>query len=139
MVGTDDLVEYIHLSDAVEEGGGDAKIVDPPTDIPLASSGAIRPPSVAVWCIGVEQAKAVNKSSLHNGVESGAFLIGEARVPAVALRVGQVDFLMSDIEIAAEDDRFALLQVGNVLEKGHIPLFGAVVEATGTFVFVVIL
>ena len=87
----------------------------------------------------MEQAKAINKSSLHNGVESGAFLIGEARVPAVALRVGQVDFLMSDIEIAAEDDRFALLQVGNVFEKGHIPLFGAVVEATGTFVFVVIL
>lgn len=56
----------------------------------------------------MEVAEGVNESCVEEGVEFGAFFIGEAGVLAVFLGSGEVDLVVGDVEIAAEDDRLAL-------------------------------
>ena len=51
-------------------------------------------------------AKAVDKAGLDDGVETGALFFGKARVLSIRLWVGEIDFGMGDIEVAAKDNRF---------------------------------
>ena len=51
-------------------------------------------------------AKAVDKAGLDDGVETGALFFGKARVLSIRLWVGEIDFGMGDVEVAAKDNRF---------------------------------
>lgn len=44
--------------------------------------------------------------------ETGAFLVGEARGIAIGFGACQVDFLVCDVEVAAEDDGFCFGKLG---------------------------
>ena len=50
------------------------------------------------------------------------FFIGEAGVLAVRLRVLEVDFLVGDVEVSADDDRFFLMEGQEVVLKVVFPL-----------------
>jgi hypothetical protein len=46
---------------------------------------------------------------------------------------------VGNIEIAAENNRFLLFEFLAIGKEVHVPFEGAVIEATGAFVFVVVL
>ena len=54
-------------------------------------------------------------------IETSALGIGEAGVLAVFLGPREVDFLVGDVEIAAEDDGLGLGLAGDVLAEGGVP------------------
>lgn len=64
----------------------------------------------------------IDKSGIDKRLKSGSLLIGKSRFPTVRLRVREVDFLVSDIEISAENDRFFLLKFLHVPQKHAIPV-----------------
>ena len=97
------------MSDAVFYPLGDTEIVDTPPDITLSCGGTVGPPSVAFSSIGVEVAKAVDKAGLDDGIETGALFFGKASVLPIRLWVGEIDFGMGDVEVAAKDNRFHCL------------------------------
>ena len=84
-------------------------------------------------------AKGVDKASFENRIKSGAFLVGESGVLAIGFWIGEVDFGVGDIQIAAEKDGLFFFEIFAIREKINIPLEGAVIEAAGAFVLVVVL
>ena len=80
--------------------------------------------------------KAVDKACLQNRIKAAAFFVGKTGVLAVGLWVGQIDFPVCDIEIAAEYHGFAGFQAFDVGEEVDIP-FCAVIESAGAFVLIV--
>lgn len=121
------------------QAGGDAKVVNPPTHIPLAGTCPVRPPGVGPGRVRVEMTEAVNESGCEHTAKALAFFIRKASIMAVAARIGQIDFLVSHIEVTAKDDGLAMFQILDIGEKVHVPFTGAVVESAGTPMRVVIL
>ena len=54
-------------------------------------------------------AKAVNKAGLDDGIETSSLFLGKTSVPSIRLWVGEVDFVMGDVEVAAKDNGFYCL------------------------------
>ena len=105
VVGAEDVGEDVAVFEVGLEAGGGGPVVDAPSDVPGAGIAAVAPPGVALGC-GIEGAEDVEESGFQQGGEASAFLVGEAGVEAVGAGVGEVDFLMGDVEIAAEEDGF---------------------------------
>ena len=59
----------------------------------------------------MQAAEAVGETGGQQFVQLAAFLVAEARRAAVGAWVLQVDVLVCDVEIAAEDDRFNGVQL----------------------------
>jgi len=76
----------------------------------------------------VEVAEGVGEAGVEEAGEAFAFLIGEAGAAAVFLGAGDVDFVVGDVEVAAEDDGFLLGVAGEVVAESGVP-FEAVGEA----------
>src|SRR3981081_3553627 len=98
--------------------GGVDLLCDAPADVLRPGLPAIRPPGVLVGLL-VEAPENVDKAQLaeHPG-EPGALLRQEAGVLLVRPPVPQVDLLVRDIPVAAQDDLAAALpQLHQVLEE----------------------
>ena len=76
----------------------------------------------------MEVAEGVGEAGVEEAGEAFAFLIGEAGAAAVFLGAGDVDFVVGDVEVAAEDDGFLLGVAGEVVAESGVP-FEAVGEA----------
>ena len=65
----------------------------------------MRPPSVArgVW---VEETKGVEEIGVEEVCDSLSLFVGEASVVVIRFRAGKIDFFVSGIKIATNDDRF---------------------------------
>ena len=71
----------------------------------------------------------VDEACFDDGIEAGAFFIGETGVLSVLFRAREIDFLVSDIEVATEEDGlFGFLKGVYVGEEIFVPLH-PVVEA----------
>ena len=127
VVGAEDVGEDVAVCEVGAEGGGGSPVVEPPSDVLGAGIAAVGPPGVAAGG-GVEGAEDIEEAGVEEGGEAIAFLLGEAWVEAVGAGVGEVDFLMGDVEVAAEEDGFFAGEVEEVLAEVGVPLL-AVGEA----------
>ena len=72
-----------------------------------------------------EQAKGVHEARVDEVLKARTLFVGEPLLAAVRFRVGQVEFGMRYIEVAAENDRLALFQLFAVGQKCRVPMFEA--------------
>ena len=101
---------------------GDHEIVDAPACVRSAGVSDIAPPAVFAGFIRIEMAEAVDETGAEQLGELAALLVGEAGVFMVGLGVFEVDFLMRDVQIAAENDRLdrvELLELKTEVEWVH--------------------
>ena len=70
----------------------------------------------------LEFAKRVEEAGLQEGAKAGAFLGREAVVLQVGLRVGEINFGVRHVEVAAEDHRFSAFELLEVTEEVAVPL-----------------
>ena len=103
MVGAGDFAVDRRGRDAVAQTVGDQKIVDAPADVLLPRAEAVAPPGICAGQLRIAKTKGVCKAARKQLREFPAFLVGKAGVPAVGFRILQVDFLMGDVQVAAED------------------------------------
>lgn len=109
------------------EFGADQEVVETPPDVPGAGAGHEAPPSVmaAAW---FEFPEGVEEAGVEYGLESGAFLGGEAVVAEVGFRVREVQFGVGDVEIAAEDYGLGGLESAKEGQERPVPVL-SIVEA----------
>lgn len=100
--------------------GGDQEVIDAPADVPFARAAHGTPPGVMPAGF-FKFAKRVDETSLHERVKPGAFLDGKAVVADIRLRIGQINLLVGDVEVTAEDDWFAAFELLEKMEKIAIP------------------
>ena len=91
------------------------KIVYTPSGVSFPCAHAVGPPGVCSCFIRMQVAKAVYKSGLQQAGELVAFLIGKTGAVMIALRVFQVYFLMSNIQISAVEHSLALAELGEIV------------------------
>jgi hypothetical protein len=56
--------------------------------------------------VGIERTEAIDESGGEEAREFGPFFGGEARVMDVFFRILDIDFFVSDVEVAGQNDRF---------------------------------
>ena len=81
----------------------------------------------------------VDKACINNGIKASTLLVGKACILSVGFGIGQVDFGVGNIQVAAEYDRLLDFKLFDVSEEINIPLERAVVEAAGALVLVMVL
>jgi len=70
----------------------------------------------------LELAESVEESRLHETAKTSAFLGREAVVFHVGLRIGEIEFGVSDVEVAAKDHGLCLLQIFEIAKKRRGPI-----------------
>jgi hypothetical protein len=78
--------------------------------VPGARRHPVGPPGVFLGAL-IDLTEGVEEAGLEQAGEFRAFLIGESRISAVGRRMLQVDFLVGDVQVAAQDDGLLLLQI----------------------------
>src|SRR5262245_3273305 len=97
------LVDRLLLRGARHAGRGDL-VVDAPADVLLPRLAAVRPPGVLLGP-GIQPAEHVDEAELvEDARQPRALLRQEARVLAVRAPVLQVDLVVGDVPVAAQDD-----------------------------------
>src|SRR5207302_429916 len=111
------LVDRFPARGGSDPGGGDL-VIDAPADILRPGLPAIGPPGVLIRLL-VEAPENIDKAQrVEYAGEPGAFLRQEAGVPLIRPPVAQVDLLVRDIPVAAQDDLVAAAaQPPQVLEE----------------------
>ena len=74
-------------------------------------------------------AEGVDKTGLEMLTEGGPLFVCKAGVVAIAPRIGKVDLLVGDIQVAAENHRFCIRKFHTMLAESHIPDAGAEIQS----------
>lgn len=98
----------------------DQQVVDPPPHVAFACSIHWAPPSVVPPLL-VELPERINEARIEDGLEPFAFLAREAVIPCISLRMGQIQFCMCDIEVAAHNHRLSGLNGAEEAEEIAVP------------------
>jgi len=104
-----------------QKSAADEKIIEPPTDVPLARSRQWTPPRV-VSTRPLKVTERIDKSCLDKRIKPSPLLLCETVASDIAPRVCEIQFRMRHIEIAAENDRLGFLKLPEVLQKIAVPL-----------------
>lgn len=107
MIGAGDVRKDGSVFHPTEKLAGDAEVVDPPPDVVGACIGAVAPPGVGFSFVRVEMTEGIVIAAVQKLGECGTLLIRESGVLAVSLRSGEIDLVVRDIEVAAENHRLA--------------------------------
>ena len=99
----------------------DQKIVDAPAGILLPGLEHIAPPGVGAGLIGVQIPEGIGKAAFQQLGEAFTLLIREAGVTPVGGGILQIDLLVGNIQIAAEDHGLDLIQTAQVCSEGFLP------------------
>jgi|GEM_PF-1822670 len=103
------------------------KIINPPANILFASFPEITPPRVGFSLFWEKRAKRIDPSGTDDILKIISFCIGKSRISRasgsrfVAFWIGKIDFCVSDIEVATDENRFFSGKMVDVLEKHTIP------------------
>lgn len=108
------------------EAGGGEEVVDAPAGVAFAGAHAVGPPGVDD-VVGMEAAEGVDEATGEEVGEVLALLVGEAGAVVVGLWVLEVDFLMGDVEVAADEDGLGAVEHCEVVGEVAVP-HAAVVE-----------
>ena len=118
MVGVDGVLQDTCTCDARAERFADPVVVDTPSCVALAGTKAVTPPTVLLGA-GVEEAERVNHAAVLPSVHPFALFGKEAADADLPLGVVDVDGLVADIVVAADDDVGArLAQQERPFEEG---------------------
>jgi len=129
MVGTKDFRENESFSQGRSKIIRDNEIIDPPANVPLTGSGSIRPPGIGGGSLRVKVAEGVDESGPEKFAHSFAFLVGETRVPAIGFGIGQINFLVGHVEVAAKSNGFLPSELAKIPAEIRIPGIVAVPQA----------
>ena len=121
MVAASDVRVDVGVDNILHEAFGDDEVVDAPPDVVGARIAAKAPPCVGIFCVWVQGAEGVGESSVKQGGHLGALFISEARVFSVGFWVFEVDFVMGNIEVAAEDEGFDVVEPLQVMAEFVFP------------------
>src|SRR3989344_5477099 len=103
-------------------------VIDTPSHIALARTAKGTPPGVMAIALR-EHAKSIDESLIYHIVDSLTLLFGETLLTIIRLRIGQVVWCMSHVEISAKNDRLFSFELLTVGEEGRVPVFVAELEA----------
>ncbi len=96
-------------------------VVDAPSDVALASTGEWAPPRIVATTLR-ERAKAIDKAAFNHRINASALRRRKPLPPLVGFRIREVIGRVRDIQVAAKDNRFVLLEPLAVGEEGRVPL-----------------
>lgn len=114
--------------DAVAQTVGDQKIVNAPACVVLPRVIAVAPPGICPRKVGVAVAERIRETGGEQLVELAAFLVGKTGVAAVRAGIFQVDLVVCNVQIAADDNRLYCVQRAEMLAERILPSH-AVVDA----------
>ena len=106
MIAAEDIFMDIRVNQGILQSIRYKEIVDPPTCIVFAGVEAVAPPGISAFRIRMEVAESIDEPVGDHFAELGAFLVRKARVLAVCFPILQVDVLVGNVEVAADDNRF---------------------------------
>ena len=132
VIGTEDLGVDGGALQAVRQPVGDAEVVDAPPGILFPGFEPVGPPGVNAFRIGVEVPEGVGESGVQKIGEFAPLFVGESGVFPVGLGVFQIDLLMGDVQVPAEDHGLLFVQPLQVFPEGVFPAHPVV--QTGQFV-----
>src|ERR1043166_329108 len=112
------------------QGSGNEEVINAPTNVPLPHARHRAPPGV-MTAARLEFAKGVKEAGLNEGAETGPLFGREPMVADVGFGIGEVELRMSDIQVAAENDRLGSLQLFQVTAEIAVPLLS--VSQAGEF------
>ena len=86
----------------------DELIVDSPAEIALEGLRPVRPPGILLGLV-IDRTERIDPTDpVDNGIEPGAFIWQKAGRTRIRFGVENVDLVVRDIEVAAENDRTTL-------------------------------
>ena len=112
--------------DPLAEAVGAEEIVDSPPGVLFPCVEHIAPPAVGVAPVRIEDPEGVGKAGGKKLGHLSPLLVGEAGVAPVRLVVLEVDFLVGDVHIAADNDGLFLIEGAKVLSKAVFPVHSVV-------------
>ena len=121
MVRAEDLVVDLGRLDLIGDPLRHQEVVDPPAGVLFPGLEAVAPPTVFDF-LRVEPPEAVGEARRLQLGHLGPLLVGKAGVAAVGLGVLDVDFLVGDVQIAAEDHRLLGVQPQEIIAESVFPL-----------------
>ena len=121
VVASHSLVADFTVAQARQQSGGQHKVIKPPAHILGAGVHHVGPEAVCVSLLWVQLAEAVDEAVTQQLTEALALLRGEASVLFVAFGVLQVDLLVGHVEVTAQHQGLALVQVTEVGPEVHVP------------------
>ena len=110
MIGAEDVRVDLRVGDAWGDGAARQPVVDTPADVAGAGVGPMRPPGVFLGRVRMGCSKGIDKTSVEVILKAFALFVGKAMFADVGLGIGQVDFGMGDVHIAAVQHGFCLLE-----------------------------
>ena len=105
MVRAEDFGKDIGFFEPGPERRRNAKIIDPPPDIPLPAIVELAPPGVMPF-VFMKLTEGVDETAFNNMIEAGPFFVREPVALVIRVRMRQIDFGVRDIEVAAKNHRF---------------------------------
>lgn len=97
------------------------EIIDPPADIPLPDLRHKRPPRKGVIPVRIKMPEAVHKAGRQQFGHFAAFFVRKSRIAHVRLPIFQIDLLMGNVQVAADDDRLLGIQRRHVAAETLLP------------------
>ena len=129
MVAAKDLVVDAGTFETVGQATADQEIVDAPSGVLLAGLETIAPPRIGSFECRIEMAEGIDKTGIEMLGHLRTFLVGETCVHAVGLGILDVNLLVSNVHIAANDDGLLCIKFLHIPTEGFIPRH-TVVETT---------
>ena len=117
MVGTIDIRMNLGINQLIIQGSGSDEIIDTPASVLFPRLKAIRPPGVDILLMRIKVAESVCKARIEPLGELSTLLIRKTSILTVTLRILQVDFLMSHIQVATHHHRLLFFQLLEISQE----------------------
>src|SRR5205085_367151 len=105
MVGTGNVATDEGALEPRTQGRGNQDVIDAPSDVARPGIAHRAPPGVMPAAL-FKFAEGVEESCFDKGAEPGPFFEGKSVRALIGLGIGQVDFGVGHVQVAAKDDRF---------------------------------
>src|SRR5260221_5769827 len=102
------------------QDGRHQKIVDSPPDVARPRVGKMTPPRIVAVSLR-EEPERIDETRIHHILKSLPLLVGESLFPAVRLGIGEIEFGVGDVQIAAKNNRLARLELPAIIQECRIP------------------
>lgn len=114
MITSHYFIPNLIINDFAHELFRHNKVIKTPANIFRASVHHVRPECVCFCTVWVEFAERIDKTLLEQSCQPITFLLGESSITFVGFGIGQIDLLMSHVQIACQDDMLFLFQVAKI-------------------------
>ena len=109
MIGSENIRINRRCGNLFRQSVGHQEIIDSPSCIVFPGIEPVAPPAVHSRGIGIAEPEGIRKTCLQELAEAFPLLIGKTGIPPVAGGILQIDFLMGNIQVAADNDGLVLV------------------------------